>query len=96
MAIEYIKRRILIEKTGYQNLNKYVFEVDNLLTKSQIKQSLLELFNLNPKAIVSVNTHRPPQKQKQRMAVASKKIALKRAIITLKKGETIPFDESIN
>ena len=88
MAIEYIKRHIATEKPGYKDLNKYVFEVDNLLTKSQIKHSLIELFNLDPKSIVSINTHRPPQKQKQR-ALGGKKIPLKRAILTLKTGEKI-------
>lgn len=95
MAIEYLKRRILTEKAGYQNLNKYVFEVDNLLTKSQIRQSVSELFNVNPKVIVAINTHRPPQKQKQQRSVVGKKIAVKRAIITLKKGETLTFTEPI-
>lgn len=96
MAIQYIKRRILTEKAGYQNLNKYVFEVDNLLTKSQIKQSLSELFNLDAKAIVSINTHRPPQKQKKQGSGIGKKIPLKRAIITLKKGETLTFGDPID
>ena len=95
MAIEYIKRRILTDKIGYQSLNKYVFEVDNLLTKAQIRESFLELFNLNSKSIISINTHRPPQKQKQRRSVVGKKMALKRAIITLKKGETIAFGEPL-
>ena len=90
MAIEYIKRRISTEKTAdYQNINKYVFEVDNLLTKSQIKQCILELFNLHSKSIVAINTHRPPQKQRRRQTVIGKKTSHKRAIITLKKGETL-------
>ncbi len=89
MAIEYIKRRIFTEKKGYQNLNKYVFEVDNLLTKSQIKRCILELFNLNPKSIVAINTHRPPQKHRRRQTAIGKKTSHKRAIITLRKGETL-------
>ncbi len=90
MAIEYIKRRISTDKTGYKNVNKYVFEVDNLLTKSQIKQCILQLFNLDPKSIIAVNTHRPPQKQRRRQTIIGKKTSSKRAIITLKKGETLP------
>lgn len=95
MAIEYIKRRVLTEKHGSNNLNKYVFEVDSFLTKPQIKQCIVELFKLNPNSIISVNTHRPPQKQKQRMSVIGKTTVFKRAIITLKKGENLSFGESV-
>ena len=93
MAIEYIKRRILAEKVGYQNANKYVFEVDNFLTKAQIKKCLLELFKLEPNSIVSVNTHRPPQKHKRRMSNIGKKTIFKRAIITVKQGQNLSFSD---
>ena len=89
--INLIKNYILTKKSQFLlQKNQYVFDVDLKLTKPQIKKLISEIYGVQ---VLNVNTHRPPQKKKRfgRYGKTSSKINFKRAIITLKLGETIPL-----
>ena len=66
--------------------NQYTFDMDDRLTKTQIKQIIQELFKVS---VVAVNTHRPPRKKRRVGTRQGFKSSYKRVIITLKAGETI-------
>ena len=66
--------------------NQYTFDMDDRLTKTQIKQIVQELFKVS---VVAVNTHRPPRKKRRVGTRQGFKSAYKRVIITVKAGETI-------
>ena len=66
--------------------NQYTFDMDDRLTKTQIKQIVQELFKVS---VVAVNTHRPPRKKRRVGTRQGFKSSYKRVIITVKAGETI-------
>jgi large subunit ribosomal protein L23 len=96
--MEVIKRPIVTEKMTGQadSLSRYGFVVDKAANKLQIKKAVEELYNVS---VLSVNTLRYAGKIKSRNTKSGvqvgKTAATKRAVITLKKGESIDFYSNI-
>jgi large subunit ribosomal protein L23 len=91
--IDLVKYPVITEKT-YLSLYKnrqYTFDIDKRLTKIQIKKLFSALFNVN---VVAVNTHIPPRKQIRVGIAQGFRPTYKRAIITLKEGESINYNIS--
>jgi len=89
--IDLVKYPVITEKT-YLSLYKnrqYTFDVDKRLSKTQIKNLFTSLFKVD---VVAVNTHIPPRK-KIRVGISQGfKPTYKRAIITLKEGDSINYN----
>lgn len=96
MAI--ILKPIVTEKmTGLgEKLNRYAFRVDRKANKVEIKKAVEELYNVQ---VVAVNTAVVAPKKKSRYTksglIEGKTSAYKKAIVTLKEGETIDFYSNI-
>jgi large subunit ribosomal protein L23 len=89
--IDLVKYPVITEKT-YVSLYKnrqYTFDVDKRLTKPQIKKLFENLFNIN---VVAINTHIPPRKKLRVGMAQGYRPTYKRAIITLKEGQSINFN----
>ena len=88
--IDLIKYPIITEKS-YLALFKnqqYTFDVDLRLSKPQIKKVFENLFNVN---VIAVNTHIPPRKNLRVGTTQGYRARYKRAILTLKKGQSLKF-----
>ena len=94
----YIIKPLVTEKmTGItEKLNQFGFIVRPEANKLQIKAEVEALYNVN---VVSVNTLRYAGKNKSRYTKAGllkgRTNAYKKAIVTLKEGETIDFYSNI-
>ena len=94
----YIIKPLVTEKmTGItEKLNQFGFIVRPEANKLQIKADVEALYNVN---VVSVNTMRYAGKNKSRYTKAGllsgRTNAYKKAIVTLKEGETIDFYSNI-
>jgi large subunit ribosomal protein L23 len=91
--IDLIKYPVITEKTYlalYKN-RQYTFDIDKRLTKTEIKKLFSSLFNVN---VLDVNTHIPPRKTIRVGMSQGFKPTYKRAIITLKKGDSINYNIS--
>lgn len=92
--MEIIKKPILTEKASLltETLNRYAFKVDHRANKIQIKNAVEEMFGVT---VVSVNTSVVAGKAKSRYTkagfVSGRSPKYKKAIITVKDGETIDF-----
>jgi large subunit ribosomal protein L23 len=90
-----IKRPIITEKNNrvQEKLNKYTFEVDIKATKDDVKKALKELYPTI--TVTSVNTIVTPSKPKGRFTkggyVDGRTSVRKKAIVTLKAGDSIDF-----
>jgi large subunit ribosomal protein L23 len=96
--MEILKKPLLTEKVAQltEKLNRYTFKVDHRANKLQIKQAIEKMYGVN---ITAVNTMKYVGKLKSRNtkagAVSGRAAAYKKAIITLKDGETIDFYSNI-
>ena len=93
-----LKKPLITEKmTGLgDKLNQYGFLVDKKASKAQIKSEIEEVYNVK---IASLNTMIYSGKAKSRYTktgyVTGRNSAYKKAIFTLKDGQTLDFFENI-
>jgi len=88
-SIHYTKitSPIITEKsTMISEQNKVVFRVPLDATKPQIKEAIEALFNVN---VIGVNTMVVKGKTKQFRGIPGKRSDVKKAIVTLKDGQSI-------
>ena len=93
-----LRRPVVTEKMTAQSekLGRYGFIVDASANKLQIKSAVEKMYSVT---VESVHTMRYGGKRKSRFtksgAIAGRKNNFKKAIVQLKKGETIDFYSSI-
>jgi len=96
--MDIILKPVVTEKMNLkgESLKQYGFVVDKRANKVQIKKAVEELYGVT---VESVNTMRYAGKQKSRFTktglITGKKNTLKKAMVTLKEGETIDFYSNI-
>ena len=84
---------IVTEKsTSLSEQNKIVFKVPNKSNKSILKKNIEKIFKLN---VVKVNIINRKAKLKMKQGRKSYKTGYKKAIITLKKGQSIDLTTGI-
>ena len=84
---DLIIKPIITEKGTIQmELNKYVFDVLPKATKPDIRAAVENLFDVT---VVKVNTLKLPRKKRRVGRFEGYKTQYKRAIVTLKEGDTI-------
>lgn len=96
--MEILKKPILTEKATNltEKLNRYVFKVDHRANKLQIKTAIEQMYGVT---IDAINTMVVSGKAKSRYTkagfVSGRSPKYKKAIVTLKEGETIDFYSNI-
>ena len=91
--IDSIKSPIITEKaTILSEQNKTVFKVHRKADKKTIKKNIEKLFKVN---VIKVNIINRKSKLKMRQGKKSYKSGYKKAIVTLKKGQSIDLTTSI-
>lgn len=88
--LEIIKSPIITEKSalGKEN-NKYTFKTDSKANKTEIKSAIEKLFNVKVLSIQTLNI-KPKKKRVGRYPGLSNRC--KKAIVTLKDGQTIDLN----
>jgi large subunit ribosomal protein L23 len=92
-TINLVKYPVITEKTyiALFKSRQYTFDVDMRLNKTQIKKLFETLFNVN---VIAVNTHIPPRKKIRVGTAQGFRPRYKRAILTLKEGQSINYNLS--
>jgi large subunit ribosomal protein L23 len=90
---QVILRPVVSEKS-YDMIgdNRYTFEVDKKATKPQIASAVEQIFGVS---VVKVNTMNVTGKPRRLRWKAGKTRSWKKAIVTLKDGDTIEFFEAM-
>lgn len=88
-ARSLIIRPIISEKSyaGIEH-NRYTFEVDKTASKPEIADAVAAVFNVT---VTKVNTMRVPGKTRRLRASSGTTRSWKKAVVTLKEGDTIEF-----
>tara|TARA_B100001769_G_C21697102_1_gene385047 strand:+ start:248 stop:541 length:294 start_codon:yes stop_codon:yes gene_type:complete len=85
--IDSVKHPIITEKaTVLSEQNKTVFKVHKSASKDIIKKNIEKIFKVK---VIKINIINTKQKQKIKQGKLSTKSGYKKAIITLKKGQSI-------
>lgn len=95
--METLKQPLITEKLSSVNdLGKYAFVVDKKANKVEIKNAVEKMYGVN---VTSVNTIRTATKPKSRYSksgiISGRSSSVKKAIVTVAKGEIIDFYSSI-
>ncbi len=93
-ARQIIIEPIVTEKStvARENLNAYSFKVKPTASKHQIARAVEEIFSVT---VISVHTIRMEGKMKRMGRFAGRRSSWKKAIVTLKKGDTVDFFEGV-
>ena len=92
-TIDSIRQPIITEKAAMlSEQNKTVFKVHSGANKNSIKKNIEKLFKVT---VVKVNIINTKTKKKIKQGKLSKKPGYKKAIITLKKGQSIDLTTGI-
>jgi large subunit ribosomal protein L23 len=89
-----LKKPLITEKSNLMKdeLNQIAFEVDKRANKIEIKQSIEKIFNVH---VIKVHTLTMKGKKKRVGRSQGRRPDWKKAVITLKEGETIDFFEGV-
>lgn len=89
---EHIVRPVMTERSTMlkEKLNQYVFEVPRTSAKGEIKQAVEEIFKVT---VERIRTARMPGKFRRYGRGGGYRSDWKKAIVTLKKGDTINLVE---
>ena len=91
--IDSIKSPVITEKaTILSEQNKTVFKVNRSANKKTIKKNIEKIFKVN---VIKVNIVNLKSKIKLKQGKLSKKSGYKKAIVTLKKGQSIDLSTGI-
>jgi large subunit ribosomal protein L23 len=91
---QVLRRPIITEKSNFQsdNLSRYTFEVDVRANKHQVKTAVQEVFSVD---VVAVNVIRVRGKKRRSGKVLGRTKDWKKAIVTLRPGQSIQFFEGV-
>ena len=87
-----ISPNITEKSTSLSDLNKIVFKVDKGANKKSIKKSIEKIFKVN---VVKVNTINLKGKTKMVRGKKTSKPGYRKAIVTLKKGQSIDLSSGV-
>ena len=94
-VFDVLRRPIVTEKSSFQNdkLGRYVFEVAADASKTQIKDAVEALFDVN---VTRVNTLVMPAKRARKQRRMTTRVSqFKKALVKLSAGETIEMFEGV-
>src|SRR6185503_17117378 len=94
---EVLRRPLVTEKSSYQSgkLNQYSFVVANSATRTQVKDAIETLYDVN---VVRVNVMNVPAKRGRRLRsrrLLIRKAGYRKAVITLAAGQTLQIFEGV-
>ena len=91
--LDTIKSPVITEKaTGLSEQNKVIFKVHENASKISIKKNIEKIFKVN---VVKINTINKKSKTKMVRGKLGFKKGFKKAVVTLKKGQTIDLSTGV-
>jgi large subunit ribosomal protein L23 len=94
---DILRRPLVTEKSNYQayQLNQYVFEVASEATRSQIKDAVELLFDVEVTSVNIINVAGKRSKNLRTRQWRMRKAGYKKAIVKLAPDDRIPFFEGV-
>ena len=95
--MDILKRPLVTEKmTALTESGKYAFEVNNNTNKVEIKKQVEKLYGVTVQKVATMRVQGKLKSKNTKAGVVSgRKPTIKKAIVTLKKGDVIDFYNGI-
>jgi large subunit ribosomal protein L23 len=94
---EVLRRPLITEKSNYQSskLNQYAFEVANEANRSMVKDAIEKLFDVKVESVNIINTPAKRGRRARSRRLMVRRAGYKKAIVTLKAGQTLQIFEGV-
>ncbi len=94
---DILRKPLITEKSSYQSskLNQYAFEVNSAATKAQIKEAVELLYEVTVRRVNVLNIPARRTRRAKSRRVLVRRTQVKKAIVTLARGQTIDVFEGV-
>jgi large subunit ribosomal protein L23 len=94
---EVLRRPLITEKSNYQSskLNQYAFEVANEANRTMVKDAIEKLFDVKVESVNIINTPAKRGRRARSRRLMVRRAGYKKAIVTLKAGQTLQIFEGV-
>ncbi len=94
---EILRRPLVTEKSNYQSgkLNQFTFEVADEATKTQVKDAVESLFDVNVVSVNIINTAAKRGRRARSRRLLVRRPGYKKAVVTLAAGQTLDIFEGV-
>jgi large subunit ribosomal protein L23 len=92
-----LRKPLITEKSSFQSskLNQYAFEVNGAATKAQIKEAVEMLYDVTVRRVNVLNIPARRTRRARSRRVLVRRTQVKKAIVTLARGQTIDVFEGV-
>ena len=94
---EVLRRPLITEKSNYQSrkLNQYAFEVADSANRTQVKDAIETIFDVKVESVNIINTPAKRGRRARSRRLSVRRAGYKKAIVTLKSGQTLEIFEGV-
>jgi large subunit ribosomal protein L23 len=94
---EVLRRPLITEKSNYQSskLNQYAFEVANDANRTMVKDAIETLFDVKVESVNIINTPAKRGRRARSRRLMVRRAGYKKALVTLKAGQTLQIFEGV-
>ncbi len=94
---DVLRRPLVTEKTSYQSgkLNQYSFIVADSATRTLVKDAIETLYDVKVARVNIINTSPKRGRRLRSRRLLIRKSGIKKAIVTLVEGQTLPIFEGV-
>ena len=94
---EVLRRPLITEKSNYQSrkLNQYAFEVAENANRTQVKDAIETIFDVKVESVNIINTAAKRGRRARSRRMMVRRAGYKKAIVTLKAGQTLQIFEGV-
>lgn len=94
---DVLRRPLVTEKTSYQSgkLNQYSFIVADSATRTLVKDAVETLYDVKVERVNIINTSAKRGRRLRSRRLLIRKSGIKKAIVTLVEGQTLPIFEGV-
>jgi len=94
---EILRRPLITEKSNYPSgkLNQYAFEVDKKATRTQVKDAIETIFDVKVERVNIINSPAKRGRKARSRGITIRKPGYKKALVTLKDGQTLQIFEGV-
>ena len=94
---EVLRRPLITEKSNYQSrkLNQYAFEVADNANRTQVKDAIETIFDVKVESVNIINTAAKRGRRARSRRMMVRRAGYKKAIVTLKAGQTLQIFEGV-